>query len=44
MSPSDFINLCLMTGASYEKLDNKQKAFDVLLRLIPSVELGDNNA
>jgi len=30
-----------MAGASYEKLENKQKAFDVLLRLIPEIELGD---
>jgi len=41
MSPSDFINLCLMTASNYDKLDHKQKAFDVLLRLIPEIELGD---
>ena len=39
MSPADFINLSLITGQSYEKLENKQRAFEILLRLIKTVEV-----
>ena len=33
MKIDEFVNLCLITGVSYEKLDNKQKAFEILVHL-----------
>jgi len=40
LSPSDFINICLIAGQSYEKLVDRKLAMRILLQLFETVETG----